>query len=94
LLQGAQTFNLEKHRARIEFICREFAGVFGADMFVGDISGPVLTIKSEAISPELARRWTLYEKTAPVPSFQIFTYSSPEENYLNFLNEVRQGVRS
>jgi hypothetical protein len=59
-------------------------------MFVGDIYGPVLTFKSEAISRELAGRWTLYGKTAPVPSFQIFTYSSPEEIYLKFLNEVRQ----
>ena len=90
LLQGAQNFNLEKHRARIDFICKEFVGVFGAEMFVGDINGPVLTIKSEAISPDLAGRWTLYEKTSPIPSFQIFTYSSPEENYLKFLNEVRQ----
>ena len=90
LLQGAQNFNLEKHRTRIDLICKEFVSVFGAEMFVGDITGPVLTIKSEAISRELAGRWTLYEKTAPVPSFQIFTYSSPEENYLQFLNEVRQ----
>lgn len=90
LLQGAQNFNLGEHRARIDFICEEFVGVFGADMFVGDTCGPVLTIKSEAISRDLAGRWTLYEKTAPVPSFQIFTYSSPKDNYLRFLNEVRQ----
>lgn len=94
LLQGAQKFDISEHRSRIDNICEEFLEVFGREMFVGDTLGPVLTIKSEAISREIADRWCLYEKSAPVPSFQIFTYSSSIENYMYFLDDVRQGNKS
>jgi aspartate aminotransferase-like enzyme len=90
LLQGAQNFNLENHRSQIDDICSEFVNVFGAEMFVGDLRGPVLTIRGEAISREIATRWCLYEKPAPIHSFQIFTYSSSVDNYMRFLEEVRQ----
>jgi len=88
LLRSLETFDPVKHREGVDQICNEFVDVLGEDMFVGDLRGPVLTIKQEAIPREFAREWTLYEKQSPIPSYQIFTYSAPRSAYRDFLAKL------
>jgi hypothetical protein len=62
-------------------------------MFVGDLKGPVLTIRREAIPERIAREWSLYEKLLPIPSYQIFTYSTKTKNYKLFLDAVESEIK-
>ena len=83
------SFNLASHRKRIDLVCELLVGYFGESMIVGDLKGPVLTIRREAIPEKIAKAWSLYEKSQPVPSYQIFTYSTQLENYVTFLDVVK-----
>jgi hypothetical protein len=58
-------------------------------MIIGDLQGPVLTIRREAIPEHIAQSWSLYEKPLPIPSYQIFTYSTNKLNYQLFLDEIK-----
>ena len=51
---------------------------------VGDISGPVLTIKTDAIPAAIAKSWNLYRSEY---GWQIFTYSCSSESYEAFAEE-------
>ena len=86
-------FNLNTHRNEIDSICELFVKSLGASMFLGDLNGPVLTIRREAIPEQIAQKWNLYEKAWPNASYQIFTYSTKRENYELFLSEIEPSVK-
>ena len=88
LNESLLSFDLVSHRQRIDEVCDQFVSLFGESMIIGDLKGPVLTIRQEAIPENIAKTWSLYEKLSPVPSYQIFTYSTNMQSYRVFLNTI------
>jgi hypothetical protein len=88
LCSSLKSFNLDSHREEIDYICEMFVNRLGEAMFIGDLRGPVLTIRREAIPERIAREWNLYEKSLPDASYQIFTYSTNKRNYELFLDDL------
>jgi hypothetical protein len=86
--ESLMSFDLVSHRQQIDEVCEQFVSLFGASMIIGDLKGPVLTIRREAIPENLAKTWSLYEKFSPVPSYQIFTYSTNLQTYRIFINAI------
>lgn len=93
LLKSLEAFDPLEHRDNVDQICDEFVEVLGEEMFLGDLRGPVLTIKQEAIPRDLSLEWTLYEKQSPIPSYQIFTYSAPKSSYMDFLAKLKRAMK-
>ena len=90
VLKGAISgFDLYSHRRRIDSVCEQIVNCVGESMIIGDLQGPVLTIRREAIPEHIAQSWSLYEKPLPIPSYQIFTYSTNKLNYQLFLDEIK-----
>lgn len=86
LNESLLSFDLISHRQRIDKVCERIVNLLGESMIIGDLKGPVLTIRREAISEKIAQEWNLYEKVSPIPSYQVFTYSTKMENYRIFLD--------
>jgi hypothetical protein len=86
--ESLMSFDLVSHRQQIDEVCEQFVSLLGESMIIGDLKGPVLTIRREAIPENLAKTWNLYEKFSPVPSYQIFTYSTNLQTYGIFINAI------
>ena len=87
------SFDLNSHRKRIDKVCDLLVNNLGTSMIIGDLKGPVLTIRREAIPEQIAREWSLYEKSLPIPSYQIFTYSTKIDNYVKFLDAIMAEIK-
>jgi aspartate aminotransferase-like enzyme len=61
------------------------------DSLVGCRRCPVLTIKKEAIPLWLAKKYQIYNYNNDSKFYQIFTYSAPQDEYYNFLREIKNG---
>ena len=88
LNESLLSFDLVSHRQRIDEVCDQFVSLFGESMIIGDLKGPVLTIRQEAIPENIAKTWSLYEKFSPIPSYQIFTYSTNMQSYRRFIKAI------
>ena len=88
LYSSLLSFDLDSHRQRIDTVCERFVNLLGESMIIGDLKGPVLTIRREAIPENVARAWSLYEKLSPIHSYQVFTYSTKMKNYELFLTAI------
>lgn len=86
-------FDVKSHRQKIDSVSEQFVTRLGESMIVGDLKGPVLTIRHEAIPERVAREWNLYEKLLPIPSYQIFTYSTKTLNYKIFLDAIDSEIK-
>ncbi len=93
LRSSLMSFNLDTHRKEIDSICEMFVNRLGESVFLGDLMGPVLTIRREAIPERIGREWSLYEKARPDASYQIFTYSTKKRNYELFLDDFESAIK-
>lgn len=79
-----ETFDCHTLREQIDDRRRMFSEVFTSSVMIGE--GPVLIIKSEVIPEKLASKWNLYR--CPL-GYQFFLYAGTDEQYGEFLNELR-----
>ena len=82
-------FNLEGHRERITTVSLELVKTIGEDNIIGDLAGPVITLSQDVIPKEISEKWSLYGGKNEGDPFQIFTYSSPINEYLDFLDDLK-----
>ena len=61
------------------------------EYIIGDRRCPVITIKKEAFrkDPGVAEKFDLYGYWTGKPDYQIFTYTSPVEDYEEFVRQYR-----
>jgi aspartate aminotransferase-like enzyme len=90
LLDRLNSYDLSDQRSQIQEICDELVPVLGSENLIGDHTGPVLTVRSNAVPEQIAKKWGLYAKSEPVSCYQIFTYSCPRESYAEFCRDLRR----
>lgn len=62
--------------------------VIGKENIVGSARGPVITLKPNVVSDDLALKYGLYGYWTGKPNLQIFTYTEDVEHYRNFVNDL------
>jgi 2-aminoethylphosphonate-pyruvate transaminase len=79
-----ETFDTLTLREQVDNRRAMFNHVFTSSVLIGE--GPVVIVKPEYIPPRLAERWNLYR--CPL-GWQFFLYTGTDEQYGEFLDEVR-----
>jgi len=85
-----QNFNVDEFRDRInkvsDIICKNIPEEF----IIGEKRCPVITIKKEAFKDrDLVEKFDLYGYWTGKSDYQIFTYTSPIEDYEEFIRQYR-----
>ena len=83
-----KNFNLDQFRERINKVSDLICSAVPEEYIIGEKRCPVLTIKKEAFKDdELAKKFDLYGYWTGKPDYQIFTYTSPVEDYEEFVRQ-------
>ena len=86
-----KNFNLEQFRERINKVSDLICSAVPEEYIIGAKRCPVITIKKEAFKDKaLAEKFDLYGYWTGKPDYQIFTYTSPIEDYEEFIREYRR----
>ncbi|MBR4158934.1 MAG: hypothetical protein IKT97_02610, partial [Spirochaetia bacterium] len=86
-----KSFDLNQFRERIDKVSDLICSAIPEEYIVGERRCPVITIKKEAFKKDmsLAGKYDLYGYWTGKPCYQIFTYTSPEEDYQEFVRQYR-----
>ena len=86
-----KSFDLEQFRDRINKVSDLICSAIPEEYIIGDRRCPVITIKKEAFEKNqaIAEKFDLYGYWTGKPDYQIFTYTSPVEDYKEFVRQYR-----
>ncbi len=83
-----ENFNLDQFRDRINKVSDLICSAIPEEYIIGEKRCPVLTIKKEAFKDKsIAEKFDLYGYWTGKPDYQIFTYTSPIEDYKEFVRQ-------
>ena len=90
LLKVLQDFNIEAHREKINKVSQLICNNVPEEYIIGEKQCPVITVKKDAFSDEVAKRFDLYGYWTGKPCYQFFTYTQPYQDYVDFFNAIKK----
>lgn len=90
LCQILQSFNIDEHRERINKVSDIICSYVPEEYIIGEKRCPVITVKKEAFSDDVARKYNLYGYWTGKPCYQFFTYSQSVQDYIDFFNSIKR----
>lgn len=85
-----KNLNLDQFRERIDRVSDLICSNIPEEYLIGDRRCPVITIKKEAFGEgSLAEKYNLYGYWLKKPTYRIFTYTSPYEDYEEFIRQYK-----
>ena len=75
-------FNLDRLRDKIAVNSIKLVNIIGEKIC------PVITVKKDNIPLEIAKKYQLYGINSNAVNYQIFTYSTDDKSFNNFINEL------
>lgn len=90
LLKVLQDFNIEAHREKINKVSQLICNNVPEEYIIGEKQCPVITVKKDAFSDEVAKRFDLYGYWTGKPCYQFFTYTQPYQDYIDFFNAIKK----
>lgn len=89
LLKVLKDLNLDQFRERINQVSDLICKNIPEEYIIGEKRCPVITVKKDAFSDEIAQKFNLYGYWIGKPCYQFFTYTSPYEDYLDFFKSLK-----
>ena len=84
------TFNIERHREKIDTVSKLICDNVPYEMIIGDHRCPVITVNKYAFTDEVAKKYDLYGYWTGKPCYQFFTYTQPIQDYIDFFQAIKK----
>ena len=91
LLNTMESFDVEVLRKKIILNSNKVTSLFEDSQIIGEKICPVITIKKDSIPTHIANKFKIYHYNNSYPFYQIFTYSTENSVYDDFVKEVKNG---
>jgi len=90
LLDRVKSLDISALKSKIISNSNKITSVFDKSAIVGETISPVITIKKEFVPLQLAKKFKIYHYNNDYPFYQIFTYSTEDRVYDEFIREVKK----
>ena len=90
LLDRMKLFDIDSLKNKIISNSNKITSVFDKSAIVGESISPVITVKKEFVPIQLAKKFKIYHYNNDYPFYQIFTYSTKDSVYDEFIREVKK----
>lgn len=90
LYQTLCEFDRNRLREQVSTNSRRLVNVLGEEHVLGEKVCPAITVEKIRIDPQVAQKWELYGLNKQSDYYQIFTYSCPEEAYVEFCRDLEK----
>ncbi|EGQ9836765.1 hypothetical protein [Vibrio cholerae] len=90
LYKNIKSLDLSALRYNIDMHSDMIVDCIGSDNIIGERRCPVITLKPNTVSQDIAEKFSLYGLSTGKSSYQIFTYSSISKEYEEFCKAIKR----